>query len=333
MKIVIIQNTYYHFETAISLYQICKDMNFDVSFYICENVKEYDKFKQDQFLKKYNIKYEILDNIHEYDTGIVISANPKPKGILPSSQDGIFKKLTKLIYISHRFHPTTNYTNYLVNKRNSLCLSPLAKHIGINYIWLINSPIVPVYNTIKEPIKLSVPGHFQFRHRFLNLLRDIKCDNDKYKIQLLGTNSIKAYKYQILNKQCCTPFQDLSELDFYNKCNYDTHFFMPMIDGKMKQGLYINTVYSSTFNLSYILEKPIFAHKIFESIYRIPGIYYDENNFSSKFDQMLSISNNEYGALVSQFKEIKKDLYSHNKEVLFSKVQSMQNLKKDMWYG
>ena len=321
IKIVIIQNTFYHFETAISLYQTLLDMGMDVCFYICENIKIKNRFQQIEFLEHHNIKVYDVHKIPKDTIGIVVSAYSNPDESVKNIEDEIFYKLSKYIYISHTIDQ--NYDSKIITKKNTLCLSPISYKHEIHSFNLLDSPIIPERQKIDQNINIGIQGHFQHDHRDFEILNSIKYNDQSYSINLIGTQSTEFLE-KIERSDNYNAFENLSELDFYSLCN-KMHFLMPLIDHQIKDGRYMTASYSSTFNISCILKKPLFAHECFRSIYNIPGIYYNENNFLEQFEKMISISDDNYNLLVDQFEEYKKEKQSHNSRVIDLLLQQIND--------
>ena len=186
-KIIVIQNTHYHFETLISVYQTLKELGYSTLIYTCDNITK--RFKQEEFFSKYKLELASIDDILDSDAGIVISAFPNPyvsyENAIPNEDDIIFSLLSnKLIYISHRFKYAEDYMGNKFTPENSICLSPLSLKIGINYINLVNCPIVPEHTNNDSEIKFTIQAHFELTNRDLCLFEQIIDLMNKYK-QLL----------------------------------------------------------------------------------------------------------------------------------------------------
>ena len=333
MRIIVVQNTPYHFETAISLYQVCKNLNFSTALHVCPWVQKQDTFRQRTFLSQHGISSIAISDVAKDDVCFAISAHPKRSAVLPQADAQIFNKLSRRLYISHRFSDDVDYSGPLVTKNNSFCLSPLAAAIGVKHLWLTDAIFKPVYTPINGSLQLSIQGHFQFKHRQLDKLNELKMSSARCRINLIGTESKRALATLTGAVNNVAAYAHISETNFYSLCNENTHFLMPMIDNTVHKQKYLKEVYSSTFNIAPICEKPIFAHKDFESVYRLPGIYYTDDDFQDRFYEMLDITEDKYRALVDAYKPLKEEMTLHNKSVLFPRVQALYNLKRDMWYG
>jgi hypothetical protein len=269
-KIIIIQNTHYHFETVLSLYQMLKNLGLDPQIYRCLNIK--DKFNQINFLKKYNISTIDLDHIDSKIIGIVVSAYPNPqvdiKNAIPNNDDTIFSILKKIIYISHRFKNTNDYDG-TINSSNALCLSPLSEKIGIDYLCFTDIPVEPIYSSYYRDIQLTIQGHFELAGRNVSLFKSIisivsnKVKDKKIVINILGTNTARIIRHlqnmtipniEIKLHDC------LEEDNFYNIMNNETDWFLPLITPELNNSTYSLERYSSNFNMATSLRKPIFCH-------------------------------------------------------------------------
>lgn len=324
-NIYIIQNTVYHFETTVSLYAVLQQLNLPVSLYRCVGVKKKNLFQQQEFLYRYGIHESDIGSIDENGIGFVVSAYPSAftKDRIPSDNDIIFSKLKKLVYICHRFgNPQDYLSTNTINSSNAICLSPLAAKIDIDYIYLTHSPVAPNICPLDNGLRLTTQGHFEQKNRnkdLLNQLIDILGRKGGI-LNIVGTNA-KQWLGNIADH--IHYYESISECNFYDICNNMTHFLLPTIDMHTKYQTYIRDRYSSNFNLAYILEKPIFAHEIFQKIYRTPGIYYNDKNFRSKLNQLLNIQNLEYLDLVKQFSKHKKYLLEHNAHIIHQKINNL----------
>ena len=149
-----------------------------------------------------NIKVADDNIIQEACCGFVVSSYPNPKvankDCVPNFQNKVFDILkNKLIFISHRFNKDSDYPNvfFNINKENSICLSPIAKRIGLDYFHPIEMPIEPKLVSLNKPIKFTAQAHFEFHNRdykaFLKFLTIIRSRNTK--LNLLGTKSKKYF--------------------------------------------------------------------------------------------------------------------------------------------
>lgn len=321
LKILIIQNTPYHFETTISLYSSLLRLQPNKL-----SIVQIDKDHTDQrnFLQKHNIDtIPFFDPfIYDYDIAFIISAYPNPyvsiNDSIPLMDHPVIQHYkNRLIFICHRFDRASDFIKHpFVKLNNSLSLSILSKNnIHLDYWYPIEYPVEPAYQTKNN---YCIQGHFEFNNR--QIFSDIVNNNEinKYELYIIGTttNKIRSNKSKYLS--------NLREIDFYNALN-NQKFILAMIDDKIRNGTYINQRFSSNFNHAAALEKPIFCHEVFQNIYEIPGIYYNNQNVYEKFQQLVNMSEIEYSKLVSSFKSFKDKYYHHNNNILSQKIEYLLN--------
>ena len=315
-KILIIQNTSYHFETTISLYSSLKRLN-PKELNIIQIIQEVTD--QKKFLTNNNISYIDMSDMSQfsYDIAFVVSAYPNPHvklyNSIPNIQHGLFEfYANRIVYICHRFDNKNDYTIHpRINFENALSLSKLSKNIGLDFFYPIEYQIQPKLFTDTIPI-FSIQGHFELNNRIILNNRIFSCSSD-FVINFIGTS--------LPHQQCENHklYSNLNETDFYITLN-NCKFLFPMIDDKIKNHTYTNQRFSSNFNHAMALEKPIFAHEVFKDIYEIPGIYYNETNIEQQFNKLLNLNNDEYLELINQFNKIKNKYYQHNNEILSQKI-------------
>lgn len=328
--IVVIQNTEYHFETVLSLYQILKKIGLNAQVYRCLNVK--NKFDQINFLQKYNVETIELSDVNSDVIGIIVSAYPNPqvgiKNAIPNITDPIFSIVKKNLYISHRFKNTSDY-NGLINSSNALCLSPLSERISIDYLYLTDIPLSPIHSFSHKDIRLTIQGHFELSGRNISLFKDIidiialEIKDKKITINILGTNTNSAIKcLQNINTTNLDIklYDSLNEDNFYDIINNKTDWLLPLITPELKNSTYSLERYSSNFNIATSLRKPIFCHEYFKNIYNIPGIYFNETNLKESLINCLTIDSNKYNNLLQEFTTLIIKLSHHNKTTLMKKI-------------
>jgi hypothetical protein len=328
--IIVIQNTSYHFETALSIYQSLSSMGLSVYFYRCaDNV-----FDQESFLKDINVNIASEDTIKKALCGFVVSAYQNPQAAIsnpiPNSNDLIFEQLkNKLIYISHRFKNESDYTQVQnsITKENSICLSPIAGNLGLDYFHPIEMPLKEKYVKIHRLTKLTVQSHFNLKGRtfrlVLKILRSQKIRKYKnlFKINFLGTKPMSILdKFEENLFKNINQYDGLQEKNFYNVINSNTNFLMCLIDDKIKNQTYFKERYSSNFNHALAFNKPVFCHECFENIYKIPGIYYNNDNLIEKFEELLNLNEENYLILFKKFDLVKKEKKEHNDFILSKKI-------------
>lgn len=305
---------------------------FDPYVYNCH--KTPDTYNQQQFFDSYQIKTVSDITTYNWLCGFIVSVYPNPQASiqnnLPNIDPIILNCLeNRLIYICHRFKSEQDYSGPLINNKNSLCLSPLSKKINVDHIYLTNYTVSPNFHNYRnETIKLGIQGHFEFSHRNLSNIQDILFEYNKSQILefiLLGTNS-KFAQHQLTQGSLgncnirCYAYEDINEIDFYSKLN-SLHWIIPAIDPTIKNSTYSVERFSSSFNHALALEKPIICHEFFQSIYQMPGLYYNDKNFSIVFNQLINQSHNEYNQLIQKIKESKNWMNKHNKKIIENKIQ------------
>ncbi len=320
-NILIIQNTNYHFETTISLYSSLLRLNpAKLSIVKIANDHTY----QQKFLDKYKIHtIDCYDSsVYNYDIAFIISAYPNPhvsiNNSIPHAEHLLVKYYqNKTIYVCHRFNKEQDYRlNPLINKSNSIALSPLASNIKLDFFYPIEN-IIPNQCDLTDIKNLCIQGHFELKNRIVN--HNIFDCSNRFNLNIVGTN------INCLDAQVCDNHKyhiNLNEIDFYSLLNIN-HFILPMIDDKIKSGTYLKQRFSSNFNHAMALEKPIFAHEIFKDIYEIPGIYYNYSNINDQLEKLLNLSQENYLSLISEFKRIKNKYHIHNSKILSNKISSI----------
>ena len=324
--IIVIQNTSYHFEITLSIYQSHFSMGLNVYLCCCAP----NRFDQSNFLKEINVRLADEEIVKEACCGFVVSAYPNPQisisDPIPNSRYQIFKELNdKLIYISHRFKNESDYVQNVnpITKKNSICLSPIAEKIGLDYFNPIEMPIKEQNVKINNVFKLTAQHHFNLNGRDIGVISEILSNvkKDSFKVNLLGTkanNILDKFEKNISSK--ISAHEGLSEKKFYDIINLNTNFLLCLIDNKTSNQTYIDERYSTNFNQSASFNKPVFCHEYFEEIYEIPGIYYNNKNIIEKFEELLSLSEVEYSSLVAKFDSFKKKKKEHNNKVLNEKI-------------
>lgn len=299
----IIANTNYHFEITLSVYQALKDYGCHSSIYFCDKV--IDKTKQIDFLNAHNIP--ITNNIDIYDKSIVISHYPDK---IPNITDKIFRNnRIQHIFITHRVHkPSLNISK----TKNIVCLSPIGMRHDLPFLIVNKYPFnltAPQYN---QTINLLVQGHFELNNRNMSHIENISnlLMNNDIRLHIVGTKIpkfLKLYK----NTQI---YSNVTESTLYNILN-QTDYILPLIDPDIKNGEYTTTRFSSNFCHSFCMNKPVIAHKYFEDIYGLPGLYYEHN------DQLFNIINHLHTKsnsphYIYQFDNKRSAAISHNNKIL-----------------
>ncbi len=324
--VIIIQNTSYHFETTICLYQVLKNLGYNP--YIYRYIS--DDFDQANFISKYQLNIATSEIISDAICGFVVSAYPNPLvsivNAIPNDNNIIFDIFKdRLIYICHRFSDDKDYTNNkFINTINSLSLSPLSNKINVDHINLTHSPVTPNIPTIDNRLGITIQGHFELRGRDSSLFYDLFIKNyanykDKIYINILGTNTSKFAWANI--PEYIYHYSNMSEIDFYDVLNNKTHWIMSSLDDKTNKGTYTYQRYSSNFIHSLTLQKPIICHQFFDQIYNLPGVYYDGACSSSIIDKILEVHESQsYNDMIEYIKVLKNKFDIHNKTIIDKKL-------------
>lgn len=326
-KIIVLQNTNYHFETALSVYKSLEDAGADV--FIHQFFQD-DRFGQDSFLKHLGVKQAQQSDLEEAACGFVVSAYPNPHVTIPNAVPlnghqsiQLFGK--RLVYISHRFGKTDDYNNRAspVRAHNCVCLSPLSSKIGIDHIYPIDMPIKPERRPFARPLQLVIQGHFELKSRNMpDWLQSLDDGSKRAGVVLLGGLSTPELISEIKKKRFVY-LPNQSEISFYRLLNRNTNFIFTMIDGAMKNRTYIRERFSSNFNQAFALEKPIVCHEAFKGIYGTPGLYYNDNNIKEVIERLFGMNQADYDSMVAEFEVAKKPRREHNNRVLTAKVEAV----------
>lgn len=338
--IVVIQNTEYHFETAISLYSMLDKLKRNVYFYRTPVLQ--NRYKQLEFLANYKVRM-VTDNIitDNNTIGMIVSVYPNPyvnknEAIPNYNNDKIFSIISqeRLLYVSHRFKNIDDYEDN-INQNNSLCLSPLSNKIGLDNLYLAHTLMEPDVSFHDSIIRLTFQGHFSLGGKDLILLKTMisclsKIDITKHiMINIVGTNlqhTINAL--QPINLPPNTQIKFCNAVDediFYHILNHETDFIVPLLTPELNNSTYILERYSTNFNLALSLHKPIFCHEIFKEIYKIPGIYFNSTDIESRLQQTINISQKEYVKLIQSFDIIVSLFQNHNQQIIEKKIFYLLN--------
>lgn len=325
-KIVVLQNTSYHFETGLSVYKSLEDAGADVFIHhLCQ-----ERFEQASFLKHLGVKQAQQSDLEEAACGFVVSAYPTPHitipDVVPMGSHPSMKLFRKrLVYISHRFGRAEDYnkSESPVRPHNCVCLSPLSSRIGVDHFYPIDMPIKPERMSFVSPLQLVVQGHFDHKNRNIpDWVYSLEEKSKKASVIFLGGLSPPKPSSEMKKKGfLCLPNQ--SELSFYKLLNGHTHFIFAMIDRTIKNGTYLRERFSSNFNIAFALEKPLVCHEDFKEIYGAPGLYYNDDNMKEVIERLFGMNQADYDSMVAEFEVAKKPRREHNNRVLTDKVEAV----------
>lgn len=327
LPILVLQNTWYHFETTLSIYQILEDAGYMPYVFRC--TPDPDKFGQEKFLKRIGARIATKDAMRDAAAAVVISAYPNPKVVsaeaVPYAENCLSRYLrNKVLYISHRFGNRLDYevNPYGICEENTFCLSPLASKIGLDHLFFVKTPVKPVALEWKKPIWLTVQGHFEIENRMLGWLALITKDwqYEDVIIQLVGTGADRIGAAAFHGRKNVEIFSDLPEREFYSRVNGHTHFLLPLIDPDMKNQTYGQERYSSNFNVAWAMEKPVLCHEAFKDVYGLPGFYYNYDNFNERVSKLLRTTADTYADMLTHMRAEKERYHAVNVEKMRRKL-------------
>jgi len=321
-NILLIKNTEYHFEVLLALYQTIKNIGYNPIIYEAAP----DVFCQHKFLQTHNLSIKTDHDISDIYCGIIVSTYPNPttnnRDPIPYLNDPIFDKLKRIIYLTHRFKYSEDFTGF-INSSNTISLSPLSKKVNIDHLHLLDYPFSGKNNFDEKRIKLTVQSHFQYKNRnpkiLLNIIEQIQ---NKIHINIIGTHTDTIYsaipKSLIQSKDITFSILDsVTEHKLYEILINYTDFIVNCFDSSTRYSTYYTERYSTNFCHSMCLNKPIICHEFFQNIHHIPGIYY-----SNKLPHTY-ISNKDYDKFIYDFSLIKPKLYEENINVFDQKIQKL----------
>jgi hypothetical protein len=284
-----------------------------------------DYTEQKNFLTVNKINFiDVYDqSIYDYDIAFIVSAYPNPYVSMYDSVPNTFHPVIQLfdkrsIFICHRFNRPSDFEQHpRINRDNSLSLSVLSLKNNIDFFYPIEYSITPkVFSS--NIAEYCIQGHFEQNNRY-DVPDFINNCNEKYKLNFLGTSIFQMIKTKF---NCHSYKSNLNETKFYEQLN-NCKFLLPMIDNNIKNQTYAYERFSSNFNHAAALEKPVFCHEIFKSIYEIPGIYYDDSNIKNQFEYMININDTEYENLLTEFIKFKEKYRLHNNSILSKKINNI----------
>lgn len=332
-SILVIQNTWYHFETTLSVYQLLLDAGYTPYIYQCYS--EPDVFQQAYFLRRLNLNVSTPEIIAAATAGILVTAYPhagEPTDLtLPNWGDPVTQALwraNRLLFISHRFGSVAEYQNAAspITLKNSLCLSPLAQNIGADYVLFMSVPILPKKVKFGAPLIVTVQAHFtkQFR-AFQKVLGTADLWKPKDVIlQCVGNKAEGLKTDPTTAHQCLDTYTNVPETEFYNIINSRTHFIAPLIDPNIQNATYSRERYSSNFNMAWAFEKPVFCHEWFRDVYELPGIYYNYENLAEKHRELITLSADDYAKMLQDFAVKKPKQQNKNTQKIREKLENLR---------
>lgn len=333
-KILIILNTDYHSEVALSLYGSLALLNFDPYIYPIYSEKDYGlielciKYKIN-YIEKYdsNIKnnfkkaFLITPIIGELDQYFQSSVTEPKNYNHPVVQD--FK--SRIILLIHRASKNIKFMKYasdiLFQNPKFIGLSPFSQQMNLNYILLSENQVanyLPIKNKLndKNKIKFLVIGRFKYyNNREINLLENLIKNkliiNRDYDITILGqdSNTLPINDEKIIFKS------NLSEIDFYEEL-YKCDFIINLLAKSNVRG-YFSDCTSSNYNHIFSFRKPTINCKYSNLVYPFPSLtYFSEAEFSKIMRRAINIKEQEYNDMVNNFETTIKNIRLHNKNAI-----------------
>lgn len=336
-KILIILNTDYHSEVALSLYGSLELANFEPYIYPIYSKKDHGLI---DLLKKYNINF-----IDKYD--LTIKNNFK-KAFLVTPISGALDQYNQNVqsppdYYSHQIiqdfksniililHRPTRNKIFIENAKDNLFnnpkfvgLTPFSQQIGLNYILLSENPIanrLPIKFNINNKRKIVVIGKFFYSEKTCCNRETILLDkisnqklftNNDYEIILLGES---ANRIAVKEDSKIIIKSNLPEIDFYNEI-HQSDYILNLLITSTQRG-YFSDCTSSNFNHILSFRKPAINCRFSSLVSPCPSFSYNnESEFCSAVQKAISVKDNEYHEMIKNFDIIKHNLRLHNKDVI-----------------
>jgi len=335
-KILIILNTPYHSEVALSLYGSLKLLNFDPYIYPIYSEKDYGlidlciKYKIN-YIKDYSADLKFNFKKAFLITSINAELDVPNENLLsePANYRHIIVQDFKqnMILFIHRSSGNMKFISYakklLFRNPKFVGLSPFSQQIGLNYILLSENPVAdffPVkYNlTDNSKIRFTVIGRFQWGYRDFSLLNRFLSQNafltKDYEIIMLGECADKLDDYiNTSSKIIYKP--NLNEINFYEEI-YKSDFILNLLSSMHTRG-YFTDCTSSNYNHIFSFRKPSINCKFSNLVYPFPSFsYYSEGEFTTTLSKAININPDEYQKMVENFDVVKNNIRLHNKYVI-----------------
>ncbi|MBF0489369.1 MAG: glycosyltransferase [Candidatus Omnitrophica bacterium] len=323
-KVLIVLNTEYHTETAISLYFSLLRL-LHIEPIILRTTKKQDLFGLDAFCKRYKMKY--IDSYHSqtdakaYDSAILVSFYPSveaSKFTLNLDHPVMKDFKDRMLYISHR----SNLNVSEDDPSHVLTLSPVGASRGFQQYYQMMNPVSyegdPLFwkeSVLEEKrINILVQGKFNLSNRNIEQLRIIlkEITDRNLRIYIVGTSVPKEFH----NDERVMIVENASEQDFYRMC-WRCHFILPLIDDTIKEGTYLRERFSSSIGISYMFCLPAILHQSIHDLYALPAITYtDTSSCVVAVQAAINMSREDYGQMKKGYGEILEIFQKHNDRVL-----------------
>ena len=319
-NILIILNTDYHVEVALSIYKTLKLLDYNPTIFIIRP----DLIKYDLLNYLFSMGVDFITDYvpgvcrATFSKAIVVSAYPTieiPEGI-PRKDYPIFEEFRddQLILIAHRTGMEQNPIHKV------LCVTPLAEKYNFQHIYLCENPSEKdLILQFSDPITFLIQGNFYANRRDLYLidrfLDQSPLPKDRYKFVFIGDNREKPLIRHI-NHPSVVHLKNLTEQQFY-ECFNNTHFILPLISEATASSTYLLDRLSSSLSLAFCFNKPMILDKEINSIYNAPVIEYTSSKeFISSIEKCITWSETQYQAVVESCRDHKHELRQHNEKTL-----------------
>jgi hypothetical protein len=340
-NILIFLNTCYHVETALSVYESIKQINYIPYILIDFELDDKDNgFGLIDFLEKNNLNYlttgqfdEISDKNFFHKMVVVTasqnSANLTEPEIYPpinyNSRMQLYKDRAILIYHRGNYSNYLNHVNNFFENPRSLSVSPFSQKYGLEYIFQVENPIANAKINFleKDVLNFLFIGRFCLKNRHTELLE---------KLVTIDQNLTKQIKIDLIGQKPNTEIPIISFLESQNFKNikYEFHFdldqssfYKKIHNSDFILNLVINNYYVMdrfTSNLHHIIafSKPNITPLFVNLVYNIPGLNYNKN-FEEIFIQATNLNEEEYRKMVLDFQVTKMNMRNHN-SMIFNKL-------------
>jgi len=335
-KVLIILNSNYHSEVALSLYGLLKINNYNPYIYITE-----DPYNLKDVCVKYNLNY--IDKYDEsfkdqFEKAFLITPTKSDRAkinqdinSIPNFHNRIIEDFKhKMILIIHKpsnIQYMREIISYFSNCK-TIGLSPMASKFGINYLLPVDNILADLLQkktTINDnKVKFLLMGRFCYSNRDLEpiaFLEKLKLNlNKEYEITIMGSHAEDIMPFFKKNKfpKSIVLKTDLAEIDFYNEIN-QTDFILNLLSRKQANNEYHYDVISSNYNHIFSFKKPQICFYPYNLMHPVPSITYMNENildFSSKIEEAVNMEDDTYQSLINNFNIPILNARNHNARML-----------------
>ena len=317
-NILIILNTVYHVEVALSIYKTLTLLGFKpIIFILWPNNVKYN-LAEYLFLNKIDFITDYVPGVCKtsFSKAIIVSAYPtieRPDAI-PGLGHPLFDEFApeNTILIAHR-------VNMGENSHKILCVTPLAKYNNLDYIYLCENPTEKdQIQPCEYPVRFLIQGNFFTKRRDLYLIEDFlyRTNINPKLFQFVFVGNNKSNPILKISHPSVIQLENLSESDFYKEIN-NCHYILPLISSRTGAATYLNERLSSSLSLSFCFNKPMIIDREINKIYNAPALEHaNDNEFFSNLSELIKIDSCYYYNLVGYCKQYKEKLREYNKEIL-----------------